>query len=95
MLKFYDIIQYPIYSEKSTYLADSGKYVFKVSKCASKALIKKAVEEIFLVKVESVAVMNQKGKAKVFKGVKGVRQGFKKAIVTLVGGDKIDFDKVV
>jgi len=54
-------------------------------------LIKKAIEEIFTVKVKSVNILNQKGKKKRFKGVMGRRSDVKKAMVTLEKDYTIDF----
>jgi large subunit ribosomal protein L23 len=62
----YDIIRKPLITEKSTVLGELGKYVFEVEKSAEKGWIKKAIEEIFTVKVKSVNILNQKGKKKSF-----------------------------
>lgn len=91
----YDLIRKPIITEKSTFLGEQGKYVFEVSKDATKPLIKKAVENIFEVKVTSVNILNQKGKVKKFKGTLGRRSDVKKAIVSLEKGSSIDFSGVV
>ncbi len=87
----YDLIHKPLITEKTTILGEQNKYVFKVATCASKPLIKKAVEAIFEVKVKSVNMINQKGKVKKFKGTLGRRSDIKKAIVTLESGYNIDF----
>jgi large subunit ribosomal protein L23 len=87
----YDIIRKPLITEKSTVLGELGKYVFEVEKNAEKGLIKKAIEEIFTVKVKSVNILNQKGKKKRFKGVMGRRSDVKKAMVTLEKDYTIDF----
>lgn len=87
----YDLIRKPIITEKSTILGEQGKYVFEVAKTASKTSVKKAIEEIFAVKVKAVNVLNQKGKTKVFKGTSGRRSDVKKAIVTLEKDNSIDF----
>ena len=87
----YDLIRKPLITEKSTVLGELGKYVFEVEKTAEKGLIKKAIEEIFAVKVKSVNILNQKGKKKRFKGVKGRRSDVKKAMVTLEKEYTIDF----
>lgn len=87
----YDLIHKPLITEKTTILSEQNKYVFKVATCASKPLIKKAVEAIFEVKVKSVNMINQKGKVKKFKGTLGRRSDVKKAIVTLENGYNIDF----
>ena len=64
--------------------------VFKVAADATKPEIKEAVEGLFKVKVKAVNTVNVKGKKKRFKGRPGVRRDWKKAIVTLVEGQKID-----
>lgn len=87
----YDIIIEPVITEKSTELSEQfNKSVFVVSKTATKPLVKKAVEEIFQVKVESVNIVNLKGKTKTFRGRKGKQSDVKKAIVTLSKESKID-----
>ena len=79
----YDIIIKPIISEKSMDQAADKKYTFKVSLDANKIEIKKAVEEIFGVKVEKVTTMRVLGKIKRMGATSGKRADWKKAIVTL------------
>lgn len=86
----YEIIRRPLITEKSTDLAEERKYVFEVSKESYKTSIKKSIEQIFEVKVKSVNIINQKGKIKKFKGVKGRRSDLRKAIVTLEKDFTID-----
>ena len=86
----YDIIRTPVITEKATLLSEHGKVVFKVRSDATKIAIKNAVEKLFGVKVTNVNTLNQSGKTKRFKGVIGKRSGFKKAIVSLAEGEKID-----
>jgi large subunit ribosomal protein L23 len=83
----------PHVSEKSTNAADSAnQVVFKVTRDATKTEIKNAVEMLFEVKVDSVNVMNVKGKTKGrFGGNKGRRAHWRKAYVTLEQGFDIDF----
>lgn len=82
----------PHISEKAAIIADqAGQYVFKVVPSATKTEVKQAVESLFDVKVQSVNVINIKGKTKVFKGRKGKRNGVRKAIVKLAAGQEIDF----
>ncbi len=88
--KLYDIIRYPVITEKSTMLSQSNKYVFKVLVSATKPVIKEAITKIFNVTVANVNTLNVKGKSKVFKGMKGKRASYKKAVVTLSAGQKID-----
>lgn len=82
----------PHVSEKSAIMADAaGQYVFKVIPSATKTEVKQAVESLFDVKVQSVNMINLKGKRKVFKGRQGQRNGVRKAIVRLAPGQDIDF----
>lgn len=86
------LIQSPIDSEKSNRAADRyNQYVFKVLKTATKPEIKRAVEKMFNVKVESVHVANVKGKNKRFGRILGKRSDWKKAFVKLAPSSKIDF----
>jgi large subunit ribosomal protein L23 len=84
----YDIIQTPLVTEKNNDLAEMKKYVFKVAPNAEKIEIRRAVEELFDVKVKSVNLMNYKGKPKRAgkSATMGRRANWKKAIVTLVDG---------
>ncbi|QBZ82283.1 50S ribosomal protein L23 [Hydrogenovibrio crunogenus] len=82
----------PHVSEKSALMADaSEQYIFKVVPNATKPEVKQAVESLFDVKVQSVNMINIKGKTKVFKGRVGKRNGLRKAIVRLAPGQEIDF----
>ncbi len=82
----------PIVSEKSTIAAeDSNRFVFKVQKVATKLEIKKAVEMMFDVEVDSIQVLNVKGKVKRFGRSLGKRSDWKKAYVKLKSGHDIDF----
>lgn len=82
----------PHVSEKSAMMAENNsQYVFKVSPDATKVEVKLAVEGLFNVKVESVNVLNQKGKRKMFKGRAGTRSGSRRAIVRLSAGQELDF----
>jgi len=88
----YSILIAPLLTEKGTLLKEKeNKILFKVAKDANKIEIKRAVEEIFKVKVESVATMNYKGKKKRLGRYEGKRPDWKKAIVTLKEGEKLDF----
>ena len=82
----------PVVSEKSSIAAESdSRIVFKVRKDANKNQIKKAVELMFDVKVNSVQVLNVKGKVKRSGRVLGKRSDWKKAYVKLESGHDIDF----
>lgn len=85
------VIQAPVISEKSTTAADqNNQFVFKVKKNATKLQIKKAVELMFKVEVESVRVLNVKGKIKRFGRTLGKRSDWKKAYVKLQSGHNIE-----
>jgi large subunit ribosomal protein L23 len=77
-------------TEKSSLLAALNKYVFKVAKNSGKTDIKKAIEKMYKVKVAKVAISFGRSKARKVGKYEGEKTGFKKAIVTLVEGDKID-----
>lgn len=92
----------PLFTEKMSFLEETQrKYAFQVETSANKIQIKQAVEEKFEVKVEKVATMNRKGKAKqmsVRSGGRAIRtSGFqshwKRAVVTLKEGFTIDLLK--
>jgi large subunit ribosomal protein L23 len=86
-----DIIKAPVITEKSSNIAsDDRKYVFKVDAKANKSQIKDAIEKIFNVKVESVNTVNVHPKEKRVGRYSGMTNKYKKAIVTLVNGNKID-----
>ena len=88
--RLYKIITSPIVTEKSTALSEHNKVTLTVALDATKPEIKKAVEELFKVKVKSVNTLRLKGKTKRFKGIFGQRSDRKKAIVTLAEGHSID-----
>tara|TARA_Y200000002_G_C22576501_1_gene618938 strand:- start:120 stop:416 length:297 start_codon:yes stop_codon:yes gene_type:complete len=87
---FYDLLRRPIITEKATNASENGAVVFEVSMKASKSDIKKAVEELFKVKVKGVNTLISKGKIKRFKGRMGRRKNIKKAYVMLEDGNTID-----
>lgn len=77
-------------SEKSSRLAHNGKYIFNVKRRANKVEIKKAVEKTYHVNVTQVNILNTQGKAKTSGRIMGRTSPFKKAIVTLKHGQKIE-----
>ena len=86
------IIEAPIISEKSTLVADRNEQVvFRVAVDATKPEIKAAVELVFKVQVESVQTVNVKGKIKRSGRFMGRRKAIKKAYVSLVPGQEINF----
>ena len=84
----HDIIRRPILSEKSYADIANKKYTFEVAKEANKTQVKKAVEEIFKVKVESVNISNVYGKIKRQGRHEGLTGSYKKAIVQLTSDSK-------
>ena len=92
MKKFHylDTIISPNITEKSTYLSDFNKVVFKVHKGANKKTIKKNIEKIFKVNVIKINTINIKGKTKIVRNKKSFKSSYKKAIITLKKGQNID-----
>ena len=85
-----EVLLAPVVSEKSYSLITDRKYTFKVHKDAHKTQIRQAVEELFDVKVEGVNVVKVQAKPKRRGTSKGTRPGWKKAIVQLRAGDRIE-----
>ncbi len=90
MVKYYEIIKRPIITEQSMKLAENSKYTFEVDKKANKIEIKNAIETIFNVKVIAINTLNVLPKAKRVGRYSGDKSGYKKAVVTLAEGNKID-----
>ena len=86
----YQIIQGPYQTEKAARQMAWNKYVFRVTKPANQPEIKRAIEKLYKVKVVKVSVLNMPAKERRLGRQIGMRPGFKKAIVTLRAGDKID-----
>ena len=86
----YNILVAPVVTEKSTALSEAGKYAFEVTGNANKAQVKEAVQKAFGVTVEQVNIMNVRGKMKRYGKRPAMQSAWKKAIVTLKPGDKID-----
>lgn len=96
MKKEHQILMKPILTEKALKMQESAsKYAFVVNKESNKIQIKQAVEKKFDVTVDDVKTINVKGKSKQMNTKRGITHGkradWKKAIVTLRSGDKIDF----
>ncbi len=86
----HDVILAPVVSEKSYSLLDGNAYTFVVHPDANKTEIRKAIEEIWNVKVVNVNTVNRKGKVKRFRYTQGRRADSKRAVVKLAEGDKIE-----
>lgn len=84
------ILKQPHITEKATQLSGNDKYIFKVYRGSNKIEIKKAIEKLYNTKVLDVNVMNVPGKKRRVGRTMGRQSGFKKAVVTLPKGQKID-----
>lgn len=90
-MHLYDVLRRPLITEKNTILQGQNKYAFEVAKEANKPQIKQAVEKTFKVKVTTVNVTKVSGKTKRVGRRLVQTSPWKKAIVTLKPGDKIEF----
>ncbi len=92
--RIYNIIKEPHIAEKASYLAEQNKYIFKVEPKANKIEIKKAIEALYGTQVKKVNIEHMPpkkrriGQTEGWRG--GLKKGFKKAIVTLKEGEKIE-----
>ena len=86
----YDIIKHIARTEKSSGMLAENKYIFHVANDANKIQIKQAVEEIYNVTVKKVNTLNARGKWRRVRYKEGKTPDWKKAIVTLKQGDKIE-----
>ncbi|MBC2709716.1 MAG: 50S ribosomal protein L23 [Desulfosarcina sp.] len=88
----YDIIKRPVITEKTNIQKEENNQVsFEVDKRANRVEITRAVEKIFSVKVDRTRTVHVKGKIKRRGRILGKRKDWKKAIVTLMPGERIDF----
>ena len=85
-----EVLLAPVVSEKSYSLIEHRKYTFKVHPTAHKTQIRQAVEQLFDVKVEGVNIVKVQPKPKRRGYNKGAKPGWKKAIVQLREGDRIE-----
>ncbi|SRR3990172_1285702 len=86
-----DVIVRPLITEKATRLSGENKYAFAVRREANKVQVKEAVQQAFNVRVEAVNIMNMKGKPRRTRTGRVMhRPDWKKAVVTLVPGDKLE-----
>ena len=88
----YDIIKRPVNTEKSNIQKETSNQVsFEVERSANRIEIGKAVEKVFKVRVDSVKTLKVKGKIKRRGRIVGKRKDWKKAVVKLMPGERIDF----
>ena len=87
------LIKKPWITEKSTTLTTSNQYVFLVKSGATKPEVKKAIHALYKVDVLAVNILNRAGKVKKSgRGIRGKTDGYRKAIVTIKEGQKIDLN---
>ncbi|MDL2269909.1 50S ribosomal protein L23 [Desulfosarcina sp. OttesenSCG-928-A07] len=92
MDNYYDIIKRPLNTEKTNDQKESFNQVsFEVDKRANRVEISRAVETIFKVRVAKIRTLNVSGKVKRRGRILGKRRDWKKAVVTLMPGERIDF----
>lgn len=90
MKKGYDVIVRPLITEKTTKLIELRQYTFEVKQGSNKVEVKKAVEELFDVKVVAVNMINTQRKSRKVGKYEGLRPAVQKAVVTLAEGNKLD-----
>ncbi|MBQ7276964.1 MAG: 50S ribosomal protein L23 [Bacilli bacterium] len=90
MKKGYDVIVRPLITEKTTKLIELRQYTFEVKQGSNKVEVKKAVEELFDVKVVAVNMVNTQRKTRKVGKYEGLRPAVQKAVVTLAEGNKLD-----
>jgi large subunit ribosomal protein L23 len=88
--QMYDVIRVPVITEKATNVSEHNQVIFRVPLSATKREVKAAVEGLFNVQVSAVNTIRVMGKLKRFRGRLGRRPDYKKAIVTLGAGQRID-----
>lgn len=91
-LEPHQVIIKPMLTEKGMFQSEAfNQYTFRVNPRATKTDVKNAVERLFEVKVDKIAIQNRKGKLRRYRFKFGRTKNWKKAIVKLKGEDKIDF----
>lgn len=89
-MHIYEVLRRPLITEKNTVLQSQNKYAFEIDGKANKPQVKQAVEKAFKVKVTSVNTITMPGKTKIVGRRQVQTSQWKKAIVTLKPGDKIE-----
>ncbi len=90
-MHLYEVLRRPLITEKNAALQAQGKYAFEVAEEANKPQIKQAVEKAFTVKVTAVNVITVPGKMRMVGRRRVLTPSWKKAVVSLKPGDKIEF----
>ena len=87
----HDVLRRPVITEKSTMLGEAGQYAFEVARTANKIEVRRAVEQVFKVDVRAVNMIHVRGKMRRMGKTRGLTASWKKAVVTLKTGQKIEF----
>lgn len=90
-MHLYEVLRRPLITEKSTNLQTQNKYAFEIAEKANKPMVKQAIEKAFRVRVTGVNVVTVPGKTRRVGRRQVLTRSWKKAIVTLQAGDKIEF----
>lgn len=90
-MDYYDIIKAPVITEKTQKLSEDNITVFKVNSKANKTQIKQAIEQKFNVKVKKITILNTSSKKRRVGRFTGEKSSYKKAMVKLMEGSKIEF----
>ena len=88
--QMFDIIRFPVITEKATNVSEHNQVIFRVPLTATKHQVRAAIEGLFNVKVVAVNTIRVRGKLKRFRGRMGQRSDYKKALVTLGEGQRVD-----
>lgn len=89
-MHLYEVLRKPLVTEKNTVLQEQGKYAFEIARGANKNQVRQAVEKAFGVKVTAVNMMSVSGKMRRVGRREVMTSPWKKAVVTLKPGDKIE-----
>jgi large subunit ribosomal protein L23 len=88
--QMFDVVRSPIITEKATNVSEHNQVIFRVPLTATKRQVRAAIEGLFNVRVTAVNTIRVRGKLKRFRGRIGRRSDYKKALVTLGEGQRID-----
>jgi large subunit ribosomal protein L23 len=88
--QMFDIVRSPIITEKATNASEHNQVIFRVPLSATKRQVRAAIEALFNVQVTAINTIRVPGKLKRFRGRAGRRSDYKKALVTLGAGQRID-----
>lgn len=80
----------PHITEKATFLNENNVYVFEIKPKSNKIMVKQAIKELYGVAPKKIRIINSPSKIRFFRGQKGEKSGYKKAMVYLKEGDKIE-----